>query len=99
MIMRARHGGTHNMVAIKHVRTKKSKQPRMDNNYNILQENKNLVGKVDVSHLTQLLGSLKFEASLQANAILSWHFLIQRKTDMRPTKVCGDIHVEWQEYA
>ena len=40
---------------------------------------------------------LEIWASLQANATLSWHFLIQKMTDMRPIKVCGDIPVEWQE--
>jgi hypothetical protein len=97
MVVRAGHGGAHNMVAIRHVIAKNLEQPPIDNNFNILQENENLVGKGDVSHLRQRVGSLKFEASLPANATLFWHFLIQRRIDMRPTKVCGDIHVEWQE--
>ena len=97
MVVRAGHGGSHNMVAIRHVLTKNSQQPPMDNNCTILKENENLVGKVDVSHLTQGPGSFKFEASLHANATLSWHLLIQRRTNMRATKVCGGILVEWQE--
>jgi hypothetical protein len=64
MVVRAGHGIAHNVVAIRHVLAKKSQQSPMDNNYNILQDNENLVGKVDVSHLTQRLESLKFKASL-----------------------------------
>ena len=87
------------MVVIRHVLAKNSQEPPMDNNNNILVENDNLVGKVDVSHLIQRFGSLKFEASLQANATLSWHLLIQKMTDMKPTKMCGDIPVEWHACA
>ena len=76
MVVRAGHGGVQNIVAIRHVLAKNSQELPMENNNNILEENDNLVGKVDVSHLTQRLGSLKFEASLQANATLSWHLLI-----------------------
>ena len=47
IVVRAGHGGTHNMMAIKHVLAKNLQQAPMDNNYNILQENENLVGKVD----------------------------------------------------
>ena len=47
MVVHAGHGGAHNMMAIKHVLAKNSQQPPMDNNYNILQENENLVGKVN----------------------------------------------------
>ena len=97
MVVRAGHGGPQNMVATRHVLAKISQQPPMDNNYIILEENKNLIGKVDVSHLTQGHGSFTFEASLHANATLSWHLLIQRRTNMRATKVCGGILVEWQE--
>ena len=99
MIARAGHGGLHNLVAIRHVVAKHSGESSMDNNLTILEENENLVGKVDVSHLTQRPGSFKFEASLHANATLSWHLLIQRKSNMRPTKVCGGVPVEWQECA
>ena len=53
MVVRAGHGGPQNMVATRHVLAKSSQQPPMDNNYIILEENKNLIGKVDVSHLTQ----------------------------------------------
>ena len=53
MVVREGHGGPHNMVAIRHVLAKNSQQPHINNNCIILQENDNLVHKVDVSHLTQ----------------------------------------------
>ena len=99
MVVRAGHSGAHNMVAIWHVQAKNPQQPPIENNCIILKENKNLVGKVDVSHLVQRPGSFKCEDSLYTNATLCWHFLIQRMTDMKAIKVCGSIHVEWQKRA
>lgn len=70
MMVHAGHGDPHNIVAIRNVQAKNSQQPPIDNNSTIFQENENLVGKVDVNHLTQQPRNFKFEASLHVNATL-----------------------------
>ena len=98
IVVRGEHANALNMVAIRKVHDKNTGHAPVEDNVGRLQEEEHLVGVVDVSYLRRRgPRSCKFEAPSQPTTALSWHSLLQIKSEMRAIRFFEGVLVEWEE--
>ena len=85
-------------MAIRRVHGRSSGHTPVEENLGRLQEDKHLVGTVDVNYLRrQGPRSCNFEAPSQPSTTLSWHSLLQIRSEMRAVRSYKGLRVEWEE--